>query len=251
MDKLYMIIPAYNEAANIENTVREWIRIPRAIGGGARLCVIDDGSKDETFSILSRLADELPELEVIRKKNGGHGAAVLFGYKHALEMGADYVFQTDSDGQTRPREFAQFWKLRHDYDMVIGYRRGRKDGLSRIMVTRVLKAVIRLCFGVSVQDANTPFRLMTAESLGENISYIPEDFNLSNVVLSVIYAKRQEPVKYIPITFRQRQGGKNSINLKKIFFIGLNALRDFRRINKELEGELSGDDNTDKVSTKR
>ena len=119
--------------------------------------------------------------------------------------------------------------------MVIGHRKGREDGFARVFVTKTLRLVVRICFHVKVTDANTPFRLMTAKSLKENIEYVPKDFNLSNVILSVIYAKRKQKVKYIPITFRPRQGGVNSINLPKIFRIGRQALKDFRQINKALK----------------
>ena len=100
---------------------------------------------------------------------------------------------------------------------------------------KTLKAVIKLCFGVTVTDANTPFRLMKAETLKKYIGMIPKDFNLSNVILSVIYAKKKCKVKYIPITFRPRQGGVNSINMKRIFKIGKQALKDFREINKVIK----------------
>lgn len=120
------------------------------------------------------------------------------------------------------------------WDMVIGWRNNRQDGGSRIFVTRILRLVIRICFGVSVKDANTPFRLMKADTLRRYIDLIPNDFNLSNVVLSVIYAKKGCRVKYLPITFRPRQGGINSINMKKIFKIGRQALKDFRQINRVL-----------------
>jgi hypothetical protein len=53
-------------------------------------------------------------------------------------------------------------------------------------------------------------------------------------LISVIYAKKKCDVKYIPVTFRPRQGGVNSINLKKIFKIGINAVHDFRQINKAI-----------------
>ena len=76
---------------------------------------------------------------------------------------------------------------------------------------------------------------MKAQGLQENIQYVPQDFNLSNVILSVIYAKRGQAVKFIPITFRPRQGGVNSINLKKICKIGLQAMKDFRNINRALK----------------
>ena len=70
----------------------------------SRLVIIDDGSKDNTRAILEKCRQSRPLLEVHTKVNGGHGAAVLYGYKYALSQGADYIFQTDSDGQTIPSE---------------------------------------------------------------------------------------------------------------------------------------------------
>lgn len=234
MDTLYLVMPAYNEEANIEKVIEEWYPVVEKIGGDSRLVIVDDGSKDHTYEMMLEAAKTRPYFQPLTKKNGGHGATVLYGYRYALEHGADYIFQTDSDGQTRPDEFGQFWELRKDYDMVIGHRSKREDGFSRVVVTKVLKAVIRLCFGVSVTDANTPFRLMKASTLKENIHLVPQDFNLSNVIISVIYAKKKLKVKYFPITFRPRQGGVNSINLKKIFKIGKQAVKDFRSINVAL-----------------
>ena len=71
--------------------------------------------------------------------------------------------------------------------------------------------------------------------LKEYIGYIPNEFNLSNVILSVIYSKAKCKVKYIPITFRPRQGGVNSINMSRIFKIGRQALKDFLIINQNLK----------------
>ena len=240
MEKLYIVIPAYNEAENIQRVVDEWYSIIEkySADGESRLVIIDDGSKDETFRILCEMKKSRPMLMTITKENEGHGATLLFGYRYAIEQGADYIFQTDSDGQTRPEEFHTFWKNRKSYDMIIGHRNKRQDGWSRVMVTKVLKLVIRVCFGVNVRDANTPFRLMKAQVLSKYIKYIPEGFNLSNVLLSVIYKKSKRKVKYVPITFRPRQGGVNSINLKKISRIGLRAIKDFISLNKVLERML-------------
>lgn len=238
MDKLFIIIPAYNEEENIRQVIDEWYAVVEKHNGGgeSRLVIIDDGSKDSTYSIMKEYAKERPLFQPITKPNGGHGATVLYGYHYALEHGADYVFQTDSDGQTLPSEFGPFWKQRQQYDMLIGWRKRREDGAARVFTTKVLKLVIRLCFGVNVRDANTPYRLMKAETLRKNIKLVPKDFNLSNVLISVIYAKKRLKVKYIPITFRPRQGGVNSVNMKNIFKTGKQALKDFRRINKQLSG---------------
>lgn len=231
-EKLYIIIPAYNESENIRDVIDDWYPvIERYHGDGkSRLIIIDDGSTDNTYGIVTECAKNRSLLQVITKPNSGHGAAILFGYNYALAEKAEYIFQTDSDGQTLSSEFDQFWRLKDQYDMVIGWRRAREDGCSRIFVTKTLKAVIRICFGVKLADANAPFRLMKAETLKKHIGLIPEGFNLSNVILSVVYAKKKCTVKYIPITFRERQGGVNSINMKHILKIGIQALKDFREI---------------------
>lgn len=236
MEKLYIVIPAYNEEENIRDVIDDWYPIVEKYNGDgkSRLVIINDGSKDRTYEIMCEYAKERPLFTPITKPNGGHGATVLYGYHYALDHGADYIFQTDSDGQTLPSEFGPFWEEREKHDMVIGWRNGRQDGGSRVFVTKVLKLVIRICFGVSITDANTPFRLMKAETMKKYIGLIPKDFNLSNVILSVIYARKGCDVKYLPITFRPRQGGVNSINMKRIFGIGKQALKDFREINKAI-----------------
>lgn len=236
MDKLYIVIPAYNEEENIAAVIKDWYPIVEKIGNGSRLVIIDDGSRDNTYAIMKQQGERLKAFEPITKPNAGHGATVLYGYRYAVSAGADYIFQTDSDGQTLPEEFWPFWDERASYDMVIGHRKGRQDGLSRVFVTKVLKLVLMLCFHVGIKDANTPFRLMKAGPLKEQLSLIPDGYNLSNVIISVIYAKKKLPVKYLPVTFRPRQGGKNSINMKKIILIGKQAFKDFRKINHMLKG---------------
>lgn len=236
MERLFIVIPAYNEGDTIQQVIEEWYPIVEKVGKDSRLVIVNDGSKDDTYEIMNQCAENRIQFIPLTKKNSGHGATVLYAYYYALEQNADYIFQTDSDGQTRPEEFWSFWEQREKYDMVIGHRKGRQDGVSRVFVTKVLKMIIKLRFGVTVTDANTPFRLLRADTLQENIGLIPDHFNLSNVILSVIYARKKLRVKYIPITFRPRQGGCNSINMRKIFWIGVQAVKDFGKINRTLKG---------------
>ncbi len=233
-DKLYIVIPAYNEEANIRKVVDEWYPMAVMAGEDSRLVIVDDGSRDNTLAVLKEEQKSRPKLIVKHKENSGHGGTILYGYKFALSEGADYVFQTDSDGQTNPAEFEEFYRCRRRYDMVIGSRKGRQDGLSRVLVTKILKAVVFLSFHVWVEDANTPFRLMKAETLKRELKYVPKDYFLTNVLLTVAFTKHNRSVRYIPITFRPRQGGVNSINMKRIFGIGKNALRDFAKLNRIL-----------------
>lgn len=238
MNTLYIIIPAYNEEENIENVINDWYPLVEKVGNGSKLLVIDDGSRDSTYSLLKKQANQRENLLVITKANSGHGATLLLGYRFAIKSGADYIFQTDGDGQTLPEEFWPFWDNRKYYDMVIGNRRGRQDGVSRVAVTKVLKLIIMMFFGVTIKDANTPYRLMKSSILEQNIKIIPRNHNLSNVMISVIYSKKGLKVKNLSITFRLRQGGVNSIDFKKIFKIGKDALIDFRVMNRKIKKHI-------------
>ncbi|MEI7983873.1 MAG: glycosyltransferase family 2 protein [Bacteroidota bacterium] len=151
-----------------------------------------------------------------------------------MNMGAGWIFQTDSDGQTVPEEFWKFWDLRDQNDFIIGSRLKRADGLSRIMVTKILKLFLFIKFGIGVKDANTPFRLMKADRLKSVSEKIPDDFFLSNVLISCLIVQKKEKLHWVPITFKPRQGGINSINLKRIFKIGIRSWKDFDDAKKKV-----------------
>lgn len=236
-ESVYFVMPAYNEAANIEEVIQQWYPICETIvaeGNDAKLVIANDGSKDKTYAIMQKLQAKYPLFKPLDKENSGHGSTVLYLYRYAINNKADFIFQTDSDGQTLPEEFWQMWENRHNFDFQIGTRGGRQDGVSRVFVTKTLRFVVWLMFHVWVKDANTPFRLMNAKRLEKTLTYIPQDFFLANVAVSAIAVKKNEKIAWYPITFRPRQGGVNSINMRRIFKIGLKALGDFRTINKNI-----------------
>lgn len=238
MSKIYFVLPAYNEEANIESVIAQWHPICEAIcaeGNDARLVIADDGSKDQTFQIMQRLQDRYPLLEPLHKTNSGHGSTVLYLYRYAISKGAEYIFQTDSDGQTNPDEFWQMWKNREKYDFQIGHRLGRQDGGSRVFVTKVLQFVVWLMFHEWIIDANTPFRLMRTDKLQRIMDVIPQDYFLCNVAISAIAVKWNYKIGWYKISFKPRQGGVNSINMRRIFKIGCKALKDFKVINRNVE----------------
>lgn len=238
MSKVFFIMPAYNEAENIEETIEQWYSVVDRLsseGESPILVIANDGSKDNTFSLMQELKKKNPLFEPLDKPNSGHGATLLYLYRYSIDHGADYIFQTDSDGQTNPDEFWQMWRNRMKYDFQIGYRKGRQDGSSRVFVTKVLRLVVWLIFHVWVTDANTPFRLMQSDALKKILKVIPQDFFLSNVAISAIAVKWEYKIGWCDITFRPRQGGVNSINMKRIFKIGWKALKDFRDINSKLK----------------
>ena len=90
MDTLYLVMPAYNEEANIEEVVSQWHAICEKInaeGNAAKLVIANDGSKDNTGKVLERLQRTYPYLQALNKPNSGHGATVLHLYRYAIEHG--------------------------------------------------------------------------------------------------------------------------------------------------------------------
>lgn len=238
MDKLFVVIPAYNEEKNIKKVVNDWYKIVEKYGkDGSKLVVINDGTKDNTYKILKEMAKDKELLTVLTKSNSGHGPTIIYGYKYALKNDADYIFQTDSDGQTNPEEFEKFWNERNDYDAIFGNRINRADGKQRVFVEKTLCRILKHYFKVNIQDSNAPFRLMTREYLKKYLPMIDDNYNLPNVMLTTFGAYYNDKIKFEEITFKTRQGGKNSLNIKKIIRIGINALKDFKKFQMRMENE--------------
>ncbi len=234
MDKLYIVMPAYNEEENIREVVKSWYACLEGKDEGSRLVVADSGSSDLTHKYLKSMQRELPQLEILTDTQKQHGPKLMALYRYAIEQGADYIFQTDSDGQTLPQEFPAFWDARGKYDLVLANRSVRGDGKARAFVEKVVCLLLKLYFGVRLQDANAPFRLMKAEVLEKYLDRLPDDYNIPNIMFTTYFAYYKEKMKFMEITFRPRKAGKNSINFGRIFAIGWKALGDFHRFKKEM-----------------
>mgnify|MGYP003605201021 CR=1 FL=1 len=232
MNKLMIVMPAYNEEENIEMVVKEWYPLLELADEESRMVIADSGSSDRTHEILAALMESHPRLEILSDTLKQHGPKLIALYQYAIDGGADYIFQTDSDGQTIPEEFAAFWELREQNDGVFGYRSVRGDGQSRAFVERVVCLLLRMYYGIKVPDANAPFRLMKTESVRKYLSRFTADYNLPNIMLTAYFVYYKEKAAFRSITFQPRQGGVNSINIPKIVKIGWKALKDFSDFRK-------------------
>lgn len=234
MDTLYVVMPAYNEEENIEEVVSSWYPVLEGKSPESRLVVADAGSKDKTHEILLRMKETMPQIDIISDTGTFHGPKVIALYNYAIANGADYIFQTDSDGQTLPDEFGAFWDMRTAYKGIFGHRKVRGDGKSRAFVEKVVCFLLKLYFHVKVPDANAPFRLMNAQTVAKYIGRLDKDYNLPNIMMTTYFSYYGEEMTFKEVTFRPRQGGTNSINIKKIIKIGWKALKDFHDLKKAM-----------------
>lgn len=233
MEKLYIVMPAYNEEENIKTVIEEWYPILEGKAEDSRIVIADSGSKDKTHEILVEMkSDEFPKIEILPNTNQYHGPKVIALYDYAIKNGADYIFQTDSDGQTNPDEFEAFWNERAEYDGIFGNRTVREDGKDRAFVEHTVCTLLKLYFGVNVPDANAPFRLMKAETVEKYLYRMPSDYNLPNIMMTTYFAFYKEKLNFKEISFKARQAGVNSVNISRIIKIGWNALSDFKKFKK-------------------
>jgi glycosyltransferase involved in cell wall biosynthesis len=171
--ELAIVMPVYNEEECIVSVVKSWRDMVAGLGIRFRLLVFNDGSKDGTAKALEQFADD-DCVEVIHKPNSGHGPTILEGYHRAVQL-ADWVFQTDSDGEMQPAVFPSLWSKRNEFDALFGCREGRVQGLGRKVISACSRLTVRLFFKGGVKDVNTPYRLIRSDLLRQAVEHIPPD----------------------------------------------------------------------------
>ena len=204
---LAVVVPVYFVLVCFVAVLEEWRACLTGLKIEFILLVIDDGSKDETPARLNALS--WPELNIHRHANRGHGQSCLVGYQLARELGAEYVFQIDSDGQCDPTSFSRIWSRRNEAPAIYGRRLQRDDGLARKIISLVLRCLLKLSWHTRLNDANVPYRLYRTEIAARGAARVPPSFDLANIGLALLL--EAEGFREEPIHFRDRLGGHPSV----------------------------------------
>ena len=207
-----LVLPAYNEADNIEPAVRD-AAAGGALAGSWEVVVVDDGSRDDTVAHLAALQPQLgPGLRVIRhERNRGYGAALRTGFNAAQ---GDLVFYTDSDNQFDLTELAGFLPLMREWDAVLGYRIDRKDARRRLLTSWVFNRLSCAVFGLTVRDLNCSFKLFRREVL-QSLPLASDDFFIDT---ELVVRLHRGGYRYTErgVTHRPRLAGRSTVRLSDI-----------------------------------
>ncbi len=204
---LSLVMPAYNEEANIEpvmlDHVRALERMKQVIPQWEIVCV-DDGSTDTTPGVLASLADRIPQLRIIRQDNQGIFGAVNRGYSEA--RGA-FIYSTGSDGQWPAENLeTMLASLLSGADLVIGVRTNRRQVYTpvRRVISLFFNLLPQVLFGVAVKDAGS-IKLGKREAFRFDLISRSPFFEAERI----IRAKRTGlKVDFVPIRFLPRVSGK-------------------------------------------
>lgn len=201
LDKVLVVIPAFNEEANIEQVVEELVRDYPELD----YLIVNDGSTDKTASICKKHGYQLLDLPV----NLGLAGCFQAGMKYAWHKGYACAVQFDGDGQHRPEYILPMKrKMEEGYDIVIGSRfvDRPKDLSIRMIGSRLLAGAIWLTTGVRVADPTSGMRMFNRRMIGEfawNLNYGPEPDTVSYLL------KQGAKVAEIPVRIGERLGGES------------------------------------------
>jgi len=162
--EISVVIPMRNESPNLERVYREVTASLSAFGRSYEIVAIDDGSRDDTFALLSALQAADPRLRVIRfRRNFGQTAAFAAGFKYARGR---YIVTADGDNQNDPADIPGMIQMleARDLDIVCGWRKDRKDPfLNRRLPSLIANAIISFATGVKLHDYGCSLKVFRAE----------------------------------------------------------------------------------------
>jgi dolichol-phosphate mannosyltransferase len=217
----WLILPTYNEAENIEAIVIDSGEVLRgAAPAGWRVLVVDDGSPDGTGAIADRLAAEHDWVQVLhRAEKNGIGPAYLAGFRHALENGAGYVMEMDSDFSHSPADLARLLgAVQGGADLALGSRYVpgggvRNWGLLRRFISEGGSTYARLVLGLHVRDLTGGFKCFRREVL-EAIHFdgVRSRGYAFQVELTYRAVRAGFNVVEVPIVFKDRERGQSKMS---------------------------------------
>ncbi len=225
-DRLCVIMPVYNEEAAIGGVLQKWDYALGQLGIDYIIRPYNDGSKDASLRVMTDFARNHPRVEVRDKKNGGHGHTILTGYQEAAHDGFDWIFQIDSDDEMGPEMFDDLWSRRGAYDFLVGIRDGRIQALPRKIVSFVSRLCVKVFYGKSVWDVNSPYRLMRVSAFKDLYGAIPLTTFAPNVILSGLATRYRMRCFETKVPQHDRTTGEVSIKKWKLLKA---AMRSFRQ----------------------
>jgi dolichol-phosphate mannosyltransferase len=217
----WLILPTYNEAENVQAIVAAAAEVlAGAAPEGFRILVVDDGSPDGTGRLADEIAAEHEWMRVLhRTEKNGIGPAYLAGFRHALEQGAGYVMEMDSDFSHDPADLARLLAAVKDgADLALGSRYvpggGVTEwGLLRRFISQGGSTYARFVLGLHVRDLTGGFKCFRREVL-EAIHFdgVRSQGYAFQVELTYRAVQAGFKVVEVPIVFRDRQQGTSKMS---------------------------------------
>lgn len=232
--RLSMILPAFNEEANIEQAMAEVTAVGERLCSEHEIIVVDDGSADRTAPLVRAAAARDPRVRLVQHDhNRGYGEALRTGF---LASRLDLVFFTDADNQFDLDDLERFLPWIDKVDVVAGYRFKRQDALRRRFLAWAWNRLVRVVFYVPVRDIDCAFKLFRR--------YVFESLDLEsvgamvNTELMVKLGRSGAGVVEVGVTHRPRTAGASrGAHPRVILRAAVELVRMYRRLRQTAAGQ--------------
>ncbi len=212
-------MPVYNEEECLESLTRELISVMQPLGNDYEIIIVDDGSTDRTYPILSNIHTHDPQVKVLSlKRNFGQTAAIAAGIAYAK---GDVIVFMDGDGQNDPKDIPMLLdKIRQGFDLVSGWRYRRKDSFwNRRLPSQIANGLISWTTKVKLHDYGCTMKAIRGD-LAKEIKLYGEMHRF----IPVIDFERGARIAEVKVNHGIRQGGKSKYGLARTFRVILDLL---------------------------
>lgn len=207
LSELSIFFPFWNEEKNIKEVVNEAIPVAEEIADKWEIIMVDDGSSDNTLKIAKELVKKEKNLKVVtHAPNRGYGAALKDGF---LNSAYKYIVFTDGDRQFDFSEIKKFIEKINKADIVIGYRKKRKDNYVRHILMNLLKIWDYVFFGFYFKDIDCGFKMFKKESIEKLMPFRSEGAMITTEILAKARRKNLK-IEETEVTHYKRKYGDQS-----------------------------------------
>ncbi|MEM7549142.1 MAG: polyprenol monophosphomannose synthase [Bacteroidota bacterium] len=218
MSRQVVVIPTYNEIENIGGIVTAVISLKPEFD----ILIVDDNSPDGTGNKVKDLSDSFPNRIIleVRQEKSGLGTAYIHGFKKAIELGYDYIFEMDADFSHDPNDLLKLWKAceQDGYDLAVGSRYVSGVNvvnwpMGRMLMSYFASVYVRLVTGLDIADTTAGFKCYKREVLEtinlDNIKFVGYAFQIEMKFIAWKYGFK---IVEIPIIFTDRVKGQSKMS---------------------------------------
>lgn len=231
MLSLSIVLPAYNEEANVERAVNEVSAVAEQLGLDHEIVLVNDGSTDGTGEVAREIARRMPRMRIVEHfPNRGYGGALKAGFAAATK---ELIAFFPADKQFDFREVKQLLERVNEADIVCGYRANRRDNCLRKLNAFGWKMVVTMLFGRLSRDIDCGFKLFRRRVLSR-VNIVSDGAMIDTELLAGARARglkiAEEPLTHLPRVAGEATGANLAVIVK--------AFRDLVQFRLRLTSEL-------------
>lgn len=223
--KIAIVMPVYNEGNTIQKTVEELYTKFLHVLPNSKLCIFEDGSKDNTKEVLTIIHDKYNQVDVFTSiERKGYPSAAKNAIMSISPENFDYILFCDSDGQYDPQDF---WKIvtagiSTSADEVVGGRMNRAEPAYRVLLSKGLRVIENVLFHPKEQDVTSALRLIKTEMAQNVASRVNNSAYNFWTEFTAISNSMDYKIVEVPVVYREREGESRVYSARKMPKVILN-----------------------------